>query len=85
MARQFFACVGTRNRHLTKTVFLTGSCWETAEVFARGHRVAWAQDVYPEEIERHTAAAQRDGVTVLCVFPTANEAKPPPVPRSLRP
>jgi hypothetical protein len=75
MARQYLACVGSKQRHTLHAMFAGGSRRDTAELFLRGHRITWAQDVYPDEIRRHTTELRRSGVTILGVFPTAAAAK----------
>jgi hypothetical protein len=40
-----------------------------------GERLAWAQDVYPEELRRHRASLRRDGTVVLGDFASREEAQ----------
>jgi len=71
MAKTYLACCGHR-RH-TAQAMLACNSRETAQIAAKGVRIAWAQDVYPDERERHMASLRRQGLLVG-EYPTWEEA-----------
>jgi hypothetical protein len=74
MSVQFFAYLGDRERHTTVAMLAARHRRSTADLFALGERIACAQEVYLEELAKHTRELRPDGVTVLGVT-TADEAK----------
>jgi hypothetical protein len=73
--KRFFACAGIQKRHGMAAVLCAGGNRDTAMVFQRGGRIAWAQDVYADELQRHRRILQCDDITILGDFASAAEAQ----------
>jgi hypothetical protein len=73
--KRYFALAGIQKRHGMTASLCAGGNRTTATVFQRGGRIAWAQDVYPDELQRHRRILQRDDIVVLGDFATAAEAQ----------
>jgi hypothetical protein len=75
MSKRFFACAGTMQRNGFAAAMCAGSSRDTGPGLRRGDRIAWVQDVYPDELQRHRTGRRREGVHVPGDFQTAAEAQ----------